>query len=318
MNGRYYSFPMAPSPDSIRNLNGPLRDSDLAPLGPRCREVVLTSPLEDGDYRRLGALFEEQPRALLRIVSPLISNLDFLRFFPALRRLHFDLFGLRSSDGLQHLSPDLTYLGWGPTRSGRLTMKVLARFGRLQHLILETQQRDLAVLGELRQLRHLSLRSVRIDDLAILQPLRRLRRLQFLLGGSLDLGPLAAMSQVESLALMRVRGLADLSPIAEMTGLQELSLHDLPKVTALPSLSRLTRLRSVEIQNLKALVDLSPLAEAPALEELRLFAMRHSNREALAPLLARAHLRQGLFLLGTDAKNADARLRYDHRELPED
>ncbi len=309
---------MAPSPDSIRNFNGPLREGDLSPLGPRCREVLLTSPLEDRDYRRLGALIAEQPRVLLRVVSPQITDLEFLRFFPALRRLHFDLFGLRSSDGLQHLSPDLTYLGWGPTRSGRLTMKVLSRFVRLQHLNLETQQRDLAVLGELRQLRQLSLRSVRIDDLSILLPLRKLRRLQFLLGGSLDLAPLAAMKQIESLALLRVRGLADLSPIAEMTGLQELSLHDLPKVASLPPMSRLARLRCVEIQNLKALVDLSPLAEAPALEELRLFAMRHSNREALAPLLARPNLRQGLFLLGTDAKNADARRRYDHRELPED
>lgn len=309
---------MAAPPDTIRNLNGPLRESDLAPLGPRCREVILTSPLEDAEYRRLGAMIEEQPRVLLRIVSPQIADLEFLRFFPALRRLHFDLFGLRSSDGLQHLSPDLTYLGWGPTRSGRLTLKVLSRFIRLQQLNLETQQRDLAVLAELRQLRQLSLRSVHIEDLSILLPLRRLRRLQFLLGGNLDLAPLAAMTQIESLALLRVRGLADLSPIAAMTGLQELSLHDLPKVTALPPMSRLTRLRYVEIQNLKALVDLSPLGEAPALEELRLFAMRHSNREALAPLLARPNLRQGLFLLGTDAKNAEARRRYGHREPADD
>ncbi len=301
-------------PDDVRNLNAPLRAEDLAPLGRRCRFVQLHGPLSDGDYRSLGELLASYPLVTLRVASEATRDLEFLRYFPSLRRLHFDLLDLRSVEGLNHLPRDLIYLGWGATRSGRGSLKVLQRFRRLRQLALEGQQRDLEVIGELRQLRELTLRSVRLPDLTILQSLARLRRLHFLLGGNLDLAPLRTLHAVEALSLLRVRGLADLSPLAGMAGLQELTLHDLPKVTALPSLARLAKLRRVEIQNLKNLRDLSPLAEAPVLEEVRLYAMRHSDTDVLTPLLGRPSLRRSVFLFGSEAKSAEARRRFAHRE----
>ena len=79
-----------------------------------------------------------------------ITDLEFLRFFPTLRRFGADALwdSLTSLDGLRHLPADLEELGIGATKV-KLDLAVLSRFPELRWLFLEGQTKHLEVISGL-------------------------------------------------------------------------------------------------------------------------------------------------------------------------
>ena len=105
-----------------------------------------------------------------------MTDLEFLRFFPTLRRFAADAMwdSLISLDGLRHLPTDLEELGIGATKV-RLDLAVLSRFPELRWLFLEGQTKHLEVIAGLTQVDDLTLRSISMPDLSLLLPMTRLR-----------------------------------------------------------------------------------------------------------------------------------------------
>ena len=295
---------------TIREVTPPLTAADLAPLGPAYRTVQFRSRLADDDLRRLAEFLEGHPSVRLRVYGGYdgsVTDLEFLRFFPKLRRFSVDaMYELPSLDGLRHLSPDLEELTIGWTRSKRFSLRVLERFNRLRTLYLEGQQKDIESLGRLTSLEDLTLRSITLPDLAVLEPLQRLKSLDLKLGGTRDIRHLPRIGRLEYVELWMVRGLDDVSALAEIETLEAFLLQALKNVTRLPSFARSTRLRSAALDTMKGITDLRPLAEAPGLEGLRLMSMRHLEPEALRPFVGHPTLRKGTWGLGSDRKNAEA------------
>lgn len=173
----------------IREVESPLTEEMLRPLDPRCEVVQFGHPLSDADFQTLADWLRDYPAVTLRAFADGTgAELDFLRFFPTLRAFHAD-FSYRtlvSLDGLNHLPADLTYLGLGQTKK-RLSLAPLARFTELQRLYLEGQSKDIEVIGHLRTITSLTLRSITLPNLSLLVPLTRLRALDLKLGGTRDL-----------------------------------------------------------------------------------------------------------------------------------
>jgi hypothetical protein len=252
--------------------------------------VQFTSPLTDDDFRRLADWLRAYPEITLRAYLR-HRDIEFLRFFPFLRRFDVDAaYGLESLDGLRLLPDDLEQLAIGGTRRP-LDLSRLERFAGLKSLFLEGQTKRIDVISSLLSLEHLGLRSITLPDLSLLVPLAYLRTLEIKLGGTSDLQLLPRIGRLRYLELWRIRGLSDVSSIGELSDLQFLFLQTLKHVESLPDLGKAVALRRVRLQTMKGIRDLRPLASAPALEELVLDDMPQLQPNDLRPLVGLPHLR---------------------------
>ncbi len=276
-------------------------------IDPRVATVQFSSALTDRDYKRVAKALQLRPSVTLRAYASYdgsIADLDFLRFFPTLRRFQADRLyhSLTNIEGLNYLPEKAEFIGIGQTKK-RLSLTPLARFKDLQRLYIEGQTKDIEVVSELREIRSLTLSSVTLPGLSLLRPLRHLRALDLKLGGTQDLSELPHVGEIEYLELWMVKGLSDVSPIAELPKLEYLFLQALRQVTALPPMSGLASLSRVWLETMKGLTDLWPLRDAPALRQLAVVDMSHLQPHALQPLVGHptlASLRAGL---GSKKKN---------------
>jgi hypothetical protein len=268
--------------------------------------------LSEDDLRRLGGFMERYPDVPLRAYGGYdgtIVDLEFLRFFPRLRRFSADALRyheFNSIEGLRFLPDDLLELGLGRTKR-RLSLLPLARFQSMRKLYLEAQTKDIDVISALTELEDVTLRSTTLTDLSLLTPLRQLRSLDLKLGGTRDMGLLASLTSLTYLELWMIRGLQDISMVGELSSLQYLFLQDLARVDRLPDMSRMSSLRRLHLQNLKLVSDLTPLLRAPVLEELVIVESRHLTMEDLACLAGHPSLTHAVVALGSRKKNEAAK-----------
>jgi len=296
-----------PPTSDFRHVRSPLTAEMLKPSLTGRGVVQFDRRLTDEDFAQLGEWFRAYPEMDLRAYGSYdhsITDLEFLRFFPTLRRFAADALwdSLTSLDGLRHLPPDLEELGIGATRA-KLDLAVLARFPELTWLFVEGQTKHLEVISGLTALRDLTLRSITMPDLSLLLPLTGLRSLDLKLGGTHDLRLLPRVGELRYLELWMIRGLTDVTAAGRIPSLRALFLQALRQVESLPDFLGATELKRVRLETMKGLRDLGPLATAPALEGVELIDMRHLQPEDLAPLVGLPHLKAVTPGLGSRRKN---------------
>lgn len=288
---------------SIYQARSPVTRHQLMTLDDRVEYVQFDSELTVADYRLLNEWFADHPDKTLRVYGS-ISHLDFLSHLPSVLSFQADSLynALESIDGLAYLASDVRYVGIGNTKR-RLSLAPLARFGQLQHLYLEGQTKDIEVIGELHDLRSVTLRSITIPDLSLLLPLTRLRALDLKLGGTKNLDLLPRFAELEYLELWMVKGMRDLSPVSELSRLEYLFLQALRQVERLPDMSGMKGLRRLWIETMRGLSDLSPICSAPNIRQLAAVDMTHLQAEAFAPLVGHPTLESVSAGLGSRRKN---------------
>jgi internalin A len=230
-------------------------------------------------------------------------DLEFLRHFGSLRRFQVDVFDLKDLSPISYLPNDLESLGIGAARKRSHSLRLLERFVSLKKLFLEGHTKDIEVIGQLKAIEDLTLRSITLPNLAILKPLRQLRSLDLKLGGTKDLTLLPQIGKLRYLELWMVKGLTDLEPIADVHTLQYVFLQALKRVTRLPSLRELRLVRRVHIETMKGLSDLKAVADAPNLEELLVVDMRHLTVDSFRPFVRHPTLRRVIVGLGSIRRN---------------
>jgi hypothetical protein len=297
----------------MRHLVAPITTDQLSPLDPRCGIVQLRfapdRPIPDSDLQLLAGFLRQYPDVPFRIYGRdrTIRDLEFLRYFPFVKKFQVDLWDLESLDGLRFLSPDLERLAVGSTKSKRYSVRFLERFPALKWLFLEGHSKDFEVVGQLGQLEGLILKSITLPGLSVLTRLKDLDSLDIKLGGTKDLRLLPEIGKLRYLELWLIRGLADLSSISGLVNLQHLFLQSLKQVTELPSLRGLPSLRRVTLETMKGLHDLTSISEAPALEELVVADMPQLTPEAFRPFVGHPTLRAASIGLGSFKRNGAAR-----------
>ena len=290
----------------LRDVRSPLTEEMLSPFPAPRGSVQFKSMLTDADFMRLAEWFQSHPDIALRAYGSYdgsISNLEFLRFFPTVRRFSADALyhSLQTIEGLRHLPENLESLTIGWTKP-KLDLAILARFKSLKALSLEGQTKEIAAISRLTSLEELTLRSITLPDLSLLLPLTELRALDIKLGGTKDLSLLPRIGRLQYLELWMVKGLTNLTPVGQLPHLRYLFLQSLRRVEALPDFSHDVDLRRVHLEMLKGLRDLRPLATAPALEQLVLMEMRQLEPEDLRFLLELPHLKGATVHLGSKRK----------------
>lgn len=275
---------LSTDPRLIERLGNPFQ-----PLEPECAVVQLDQPLTPAHWQQAGELVAQRPDVLLYVYGRASRDLDFLRYFHSLRRLHVALYELQDIAGLSQVAKGLEELTFGRTRR-TFSLHFLRSMSHLGSLFLVHHKKDLAVLSTLTRLTKLGLSGITLPDLSLLLPLAQLQNLSIFLGGTTNLALLPQLAVLQELRLMRITKLSDLGVLGDLLGLTKLRLDWLRNVTALPSLARLVRLEDVALDTMKGLTDLSPVVGAPALRKLSITGMPQLTADSFRCLLGHPHL----------------------------
>jgi internalin A len=271
-------------PGMIERFGDPFR-----PLEPECKVIQFDWPLTPAQLQRAGALVADRPDVQLYVYLNASRDLDFLQYFPTLRRLHVAIYELEDIAGFARVAGSLEELTFGQTRE-TFSLRFLESMRRLANLFLVRHKKHLPVVSELGNLTKLGLSGITLPDLSLLLPLTGLRDLSIFLGGTTNLALLPRLASLEALSLMRITKLSDLSMLGDLVGLKKLHLDWMRNVTSLPRLDRLVRLEEVTLDTMKGLTDLSPVAAAPALRKLTIQTMPQLTAENFRCLLGHPRL----------------------------
>ena len=121
-----------PATTDFRQVASPLTVDMLRPSATGRGIVQFNSLLADEDFIRLAEWMRGYPEMTLRAYGSYdrsISDFEFLRFFPSLRRFDADALhaSITSIDGLRHLPDDLEELALGDT-TPRHDLSIIGRF----------------------------------------------------------------------------------------------------------------------------------------------------------------------------------------------
>lgn len=244
------------------------------------------------------------------------KNVGAIAELPELESLSLGIFELQDFDVLDTLPANLTTLGLGATRSKKPRLEALGRFTSLKTLYIEGHSNGIEVIGQLRGLEDVTLRSITTTDLRYLSPLERLWSLDIKLGGIRSFEGIEGKESIKYLELWQIRELEDANVLSSLPGLQHVSLQSLPRVKKLPRFDGSRALRRAVLQNMKGFCDFAALETAPALEEFALVDGTRQQPEQLVPVLRNPVLRGATAYFGSDRKNqAFTRLREAHGKV---
>jgi hypothetical protein len=307
-------------------------EADLEHLAanPNTKSIQLVSPLSVHEVDQLEKLvFSLRPDIALRVYGHYgeTCDLTFLRRIPSLRRVSADclrdakgieevahlehlehlgvgIYNLDSFDFLNEVNANLKELYLELTKSKKPKITGIRRFGQLEYLYLEGQQKGIEAINDLKNLQRIVLRSISTENVDYLKNLQHLWSVDVKLGGIKDFSALASLTALKYLELWQVRGLADLSFMSQLESLQFVFIESLKQVTQLPDFSTNRRLRRIHLQNLVGLTDLSSLRNAPALKEFRYTQAHNQEPENMLPSLENPVVERVFCNFGSDKKNS--------------
>ena len=297
---------------NFREVISPVKMRDLWKFPPHVERIQFSSSLKETDFQILGKYFEEKPKLQLRVcIRDSVENLDFLKYFPGVKKFSCDVWNLETLDGIEYLPGDLEYFGFGQTKKKSHSLKFLRRFPGLKRLFLDGHKRDIEVVGEMPILEKLDLRSITLPNLEMFSGLETLWWFTLKLGGTKNLKALPDIGNLKYLELWRIRGLEDISMISEITSLKFLFLQTLNRITELPDFSRNQQLKQIHLQANRNITDLSPLLTANALESLEVYEMHHLKAEDFECLLKHPRLTRGRIGLRNNVENEKVKAMFN-------
>src|SRR5258708_15579092 len=188
-------------------------------------------PLSPTQLQEAGRLAGDRPDVGLYVYGKASRDLDFLKYFEGVRRLHLALYELEEIGGLSHLRNRLESLTFSDTKR-KFSLRFLETMPQLKKLFLVGHKADLPSVQSLAELEDLGLSGITLPDLSLLSPLVTLRKLALLLGGTTNLAELARLSELEDLFLMRITKLSDLRVLGDVVNLKTLRLDCIRNVTS--------------------------------------------------------------------------------------
>jgi hypothetical protein len=186
-------------------------------------------------------------------------DLDFLRYYPALRSVRLDL-RLTSLSGIEVLADTLEELSLTqpPGRPYRIKIDPVLALGNLKVFRSAWRGLNYEPLAELTGLEGISLPGgqERVDLAAALP---NLRHFDLSFGSATSLRGIEHLEHLETFSGLRVTRLADISQLARNLRLRDIKLDSLRQVTGLPDLSGHPNLSILRCLTMNGLIDLQGL-----------------------------------------------------------
>lgn len=289
----------------IREISLPITEQQLLPLEDECGALLFTEELSIADHKVLAKLLSTRPDVKLRILpfhKP-FENLDFLQFYPFLKRVEIKAYHLQNINGLRYLK-HLEEIVLGETKFSNHPLDFLIEINSLESITIEKQKNVTKILPKLKSIKKLSLRSITLNDLDFLKLMPDVWSIEIKLGSCKDVSGLGYAKNLKYLYLWQVRGLENLEVLGRLSSLQFLSLSSMPKIHKLPQLNNLAMLRRVTFESMKGIKSFSPIAAAPQLEDFIFISAIQCSPDDFNDLINHPKIKFLAVGFGTNLKNS--------------
>ena len=226
-------------------------------------------------YGHYGATFDASVLRRLQDVRDFaadclfeITNEDEIGRLPKLTRLSFGVFELNRPAFLETIDlAQLTRLVLSENRKRNVDLSPLARSELLDELFINGHSKGIGVLAGLSRLRKLSLGGyAKAHSLSFVSGIRNLKELTLILGGRTDIDDLSSES-IETLQVLRVRGVSTLGDLSRLSAIQNLRIEDQLQLVQLNLAG--AQLERLWIYNCRHLAELSGLDMQAKLHDFR-------------------------------------------------
>lgn len=267
---------------------------------PRIQYIQISEYIPDDRLEMINELFRQRPDFIFRIYgfhgNNSVCDLSFLNQLTAVKRLSIDyirnvksietlkimslehlrlyVYDLKDYTILKDINRQLKYLSIYYQAKGKACFDGiwLLRFENLQELYLGRISKNIKCISELKELKKLTLRGIKLSDLSFLK-YSNINDLSIHWCSMNDLHTLSDNQNLKSLELWRILKLEDLSFISTLPHLETLRLIDLRNVEILPDMMH-TQIKSLYLENLKNLIDISCLNHLKTLKKVEMIGIQ--------------------------------------------
>jgi protein phosphatase 1 regulatory subunit 7 len=196
------------------------------------------------------------------------GNLQLLKELSNLKILSLGIYELEDPEILDYDNlKNLAELVVTETKNKDLNLQHLRKFKRLKSLRIAGHSKNIDAIGELPQLKHLSLNSIKKIPLDFINKLKKLKTLNLLLGSRDNLNEIEE-NQIENLDIVWIRGFNDLSRISKFPKLKTLKIEDEIQLSKIHFDRVFPQLTDLKIINCKELKSITGLKNLPRLNSL--------------------------------------------------
>lgn len=220
-------------------------------------------------WETLNEFYKQYPNIGLRILWHDIQDLSFYKEIPNVRNFTIATFNIK--DYSQLLSnTKLQHFGIEETKSKAVDVSFIKEFKDLESLYVDGMKKGLEHVQNLKKLKILTFRSVKMDNLNILTELNNLEELNLLFGSYKNLESVSKLKKLKSIEFSRVRQIPDFDFLNSLESLEKIEFEGMSKMEQIPNLSKLTKLKRIHIHNNLRLRDIKAIGEIPNLKCLQL------------------------------------------------
>jgi len=198
-----------PSLPSLVDIKPDTDPKSIAEAARTAYRLQFCKPLPERLLDAIAGALTENPDVALRVYGRWLDpSLGYLKQFEHVRRLFVDSWYSETFEPLAGFV-NLRRLGLQQTKSTRPSLDFLRNCPHLESLFIEGHDRAFEVVGELPDLRALSLRASRVKSLEGLRGHSKLERIWISFGGLRDLRPLATIPKTQGLIAMSDQAYGD-------------------------------------------------------------------------------------------------------------
>lgn len=199
-----------------------------------------------------------------------VQNIKSLSALSYLERLSIGIYEMNEKEilGLSNLKK-LRILILSDTKTKAINLEYLREYHNLNSLAVCGHLKNIEAIGEITNLEHLYLSMISKVSLEFVNRLKNLKTLQLILGGRENINEIEE-SEIETLSIIRVRGLKDLSNISKFKKLKQLLVEDQAQLSEIKFDDILRDLNDIRILNCKSFNSLIGLENLPTLHQLRI------------------------------------------------
>ncbi|MCH7400080.1 protein phosphatase 1 regulatory subunit 42 [Belliella sp. DSM 107340] len=227
-------------------------------------------------WETLNEFFKQYPHIRLRVLWFEQQDLLFFKEIPNVRKFSIASFNTKDYSTLLS-NTKLTYFGIEETKSTAVDLSFIKEFQNLESLYVDGMKKGLENVKQLKKLRTLTFRGIKLDNLDFLMELNKLEELNLLLGSYKNLDSISNLKQLKSIEFSRVRQIPNFDFLNSLESLEKIEFEGMSKMEVIPNLSNLRKLKRVHLHNNLRLKDIKSVGQIPNLKVFQLSFAENSN-----------------------------------------
>jgi hypothetical protein len=225
------------------------------------------------------SLLKENPQIELRFYGNYSENLIDWKSLIFVERLQIDLWETKNLNELSQLV-NLKRLAITKNVKSTVSLKILKDLKNLE-VLFTSISKDIEIIGELQQLKFLSLREIKTENVNFLKTLKNLNELWISLGSYENIHGIQFIENLNKLSIHQIRGIDNENlnnVISKCQSLTAIELQNLKNLNSLDFVEKLQSLNYLRLDTIKNIETYNPILKSKSLKTISTTSSRPIDR----------------------------------------